>query len=297
MLRRFSNLLRSGTPNGWARLASRAVAIVLATSASICTCCAAPAGNALELEQLTWTELSAAIRGGKTTIIVPIGGTEQNGPDIALGKHNARVKVLAERIAGELGNALVAPVIAYVPEGRLDPPEQHMRFPGTITISEETFERLLESAARSFKLHGFRDIVLLGDHGGYQASERRVADRLNRDWINMSSRAYAVDEYYRAAAQEYPDELKKRGFTDAQIGTHAGLADASLTLALAPQLVRGERLAADVPSAALGEFGDPRRASADLGNVGADLIVTRTVTAIREALLRRPGATPHQGRQ
>ena len=124
------------------------------------------------LEDLTWTELRDEIAAGKTTIIVPIGGTEQNGPAMALGKHNRRVKLLSERIAIALGNALVAPVIAYVPEGALSPPSGHMRFPGTISVPEAAFETILESAARSFKLHGFKDIVFLGDHGGYQADEK-----------------------------------------------------------------------------------------------------------------------------
>ena len=68
-------------------------------------------------------------------------------------------------IARALGDALVAPVIAYVPEGAIAPPTGHMRFPGTITTPEDAFEKVLESAARSFKAHGFRAIVLLGDHG------------------------------------------------------------------------------------------------------------------------------------
>src|SRR5947208_12952064 len=135
------------------------------------------------IEDFTWTELATALNAGKTTIIVPIGGTEQNGPHMVLGKHNVRVKVLAERIALALGNALVAPVIAYVPEGTIDPPTAHMRFPGTITVPDDVFEKTLEYAARSFKLHGFRDIVFLGDHGGYQKDEAVVADRLNREWV------------------------------------------------------------------------------------------------------------------
>src|SRR6201982_2462086 len=89
------------------------------------------------LEELTWTELRDQIRSGKTTIIVPIGGTEQNGPHMALGKHNLRARHLSEKIARALGNALVAPVIAYVPEGTIEPPTAHMRFPGTITVPEE----------------------------------------------------------------------------------------------------------------------------------------------------------------
>src|SRR6266436_9098101 len=94
----------------------------------------AHAAETVFLEELTWTELRDQIRSGKTTIIVPIGGTEQNGPHMVLGKHNVRVKVLAEKIARALNNALVAPVIAYVPEGSVNPPSAHMRFPGTITV-------------------------------------------------------------------------------------------------------------------------------------------------------------------
>src|SRR5947208_12746054 len=97
------------------------------------------------IEDVTWTELATALNAGKTTIIVPIGGTEQNGPHMVLGKHNVRVKILAERIARALGNALVAPVIAYVPEGSTDPPSGHMRFAGTISVPERAFESVLEA--------------------------------------------------------------------------------------------------------------------------------------------------------
>src|SRR5438132_4828804 len=108
------------------------------------------ASDTVFLEELTWTELRDLIRAGKTTIIIPIGGTEQNGPQMALGKHNVRVKALSAKIAMALGNALVAPVIAYVPEGNVSPPTKHMRFPGTITVSDEVFAKVIEFAARSF---------------------------------------------------------------------------------------------------------------------------------------------------
>src|SRR5271169_2991918 len=94
---------------------------------------AARAADTVFLEELTWTELRDDIRAGMTTIIVPIGGTEQNGSHMALGKHNVRVRVLSERIARTLGDALVAPVIAYVWEGSYSPPTGHMDFPGTIS--------------------------------------------------------------------------------------------------------------------------------------------------------------------
>src|SRR5437762_5693170 len=160
------------------------------------------------LEEVTWTELRDLIRSGKTTIILPVGGTEQNGPHMTLGKHNVRVKALSEQIARALGNAVVAPVIAYVPEGGLSPTTGHMRFPGTITVPDETFQKVLEYAARSFKLHGFRDIVLLGDHGGTQADQKAVAGRLNREWAAAPARVHAIEDYYRAADVEFPRLLK-----------------------------------------------------------------------------------------
>ncbi|MBI3574533.1 MAG: creatininase family protein [Gammaproteobacteria bacterium] len=237
------------------------------------------------LEELTWTELQDLVRSGKTTVIVPIGGTEQNGPHIALGKHNVRVKALSEKIALALGDALVAPVLAYVPEGRLQPPTAHMRFPGTITVPGETFEKVLEYAARSFKLHGFRDIVFLGDHGDYQANAKVVAERLNREWAATPVRAHAVEEYYRVAQTEYVQALKRRGYPDEEIGAHAGLADTSLMLALDPRQVRMDRLQSGTKPD--GVHGDPRRSSAELGQLGVDIVVARTVTAIRKVAVRR----------
>ena len=237
------------------------------------------------LDELTWSELRRQITDGKTTIVVPIGGTEQNGPHMVLGKHNVRVRSLSEKIARTLGNALVAPVIAYVPEGTVQPATGHMRFPGTITISGTTFEQLLESAARSFKTHGFRDIVFLGDHGGYQSSEKAVADRLDREWRNTPVRVHAVIEYYRAADTGFAKELRSRGYTDAEIGTHAGLADTSLALAIDPRLVRTDQLMSK-PEAATGAYGDPRRATAELGQLGVDAIVAQTVAAIQSATAR-----------
>jgi len=231
------------------------------------------------LEELTWTELRDLIRSGATTIIIPIGGTEQNGPYMALGKHNLRVRVLSEKIARSLGNALVAPVIAYVPEGSINPPTAHMRFPGTITVPEDAFEKILESAARSFQHAGFRDIVFLGDHGGYQRDEKAVAERLDREWSATPVRAHAIEEYYRASEDGFAQLLKSKGYSEEEIGTHAGLADTSLTLAVAPRLVRTDRL-----QPGEGVHGDPRRSSAELGQLGVDLIVTRTVDAVRKAV-------------
>ncbi len=261
-------------------------AAVLCLLALIATPAFAEPPDTVFLEELTWTELRALIQAGKTTIILPIGGTEQNGPHIALGKHNARVKALAERIARALGDALVAPVIAYVPEGGLNPATGHMRFPGTITVPHDVFRRVLESAARSFRLHGFRDIVFLGDHGSTQTGEKAVAVRLNREWQATLARAHAIEEYYRAATVGFRELLKTRGYRSEELGEHAALPDTSLTLALEPRLVR-PLPAGQAPGAGSGVDGDPQRASSDLGRLGVDLIVTRTVAAIKESINRR----------
>lgn len=268
---------------GWALLALGAEPARAAPGASPTT---------LYLEELTWTELRDRIGAGASTILVPIGGTEQNGPHMALGKHNVRVRALAGRIAATLGNALVAPVLAYVPEGSIDPPAAHMRFSGTISIDGPTFEAVLESAARSFRRHGFGDVVFLGDHGGTQTSQQRVADKLNREWsgrgVARSCRVHALPEYYRAAQGAFAEALAARGFGKDEIGSHAGLADTALAMAIDPGLVRVDRLQQAAKAGEReGVHGDPRRASAELGQLGVERIVELTVAAIRQRTAAR----------
>jgi creatinine amidohydrolase len=219
------------------------------------------------LEDLTWREARAAIDAGKRTILVPIGGTEQNGPHMVLGKHNVRVRELAQAIARELGNALVAPVLAYVPEGPIDPPGGHMKLTGTIANDVAAFEKTLESAARSFRRHGFRDVVLLGDHGGYRASLDRVAAKLNREWARSGERVHPLPEYYR----ELP---------------HAGRDDTSLTLTVAGgALVRNAEATASAKGQGAAE--DPSGATLEAGIAIRQSIIARSVEAIMKATARR----------
>jgi len=240
------------------------------------------AGGSVFIEDLTWTELRDQVAAGKTIAIVPIGGTEQNGPHMAIGKHNLRVKLLAGKIAAALGTALVAPVLSYVPEGEVTHPSGHLRFPGTITIPEDTFEKTIEYAARSLQLHGFRDIVFLGDHGSTQTGEEAVARRLNREWAAKPARAHAIPEYYRTSESGFAHLLESRGYAASEVGTHAGLADTALMMALDPALVRSERL-----KPGEGVNGDPRRATSELGALGVALVVDETVAAIKQAVTRQ----------
>ncbi len=241
------------------------------------------------LEELTSTEVRALVAAGSTTVLIPIGGTEQNGPHMALGKHNVRVKFLAGQIAMRLGNAVVAPVLGYVPEGAIFPPVAHMRFQGTISIPDATFENLLEATAKSFKQHGFRDVVFLGDHGGYQKNEVRAAGKVNKAWAaDPQTRAHALTVFYEAAQAPYIQVLRSKGYSDAEIGTHAGLADTSLMLAIDKSLVRMDMLVEGAKSSpADGVYGDPRKSSAELGQIGVQIVVDKSVRGIQEAIQRR----------
>jgi creatinine amidohydrolase/Fe(II)-dependent formamide hydrolase-like protein len=252
---------------------------------------AAPASGSVMLEELTSTELRSRIDHGATTVLVPIGGVEQSGPYIALGKHNVRAGLLARQIAQKLGNTMVAPVVSYVPEGAISPPAGHMRFAGTISIPPAAFEAVLEGAAASLRQHGFRDIIFLGDHGGYQKNEQNVANKLNRAWgktpAAKDARAYALLDYYDITQSAYIAELQKRGHSSAEIGLHAGLADAALMLATEPSLVRSEAMAhGPKPGVADGVRGDATRATAELGQIGIKLQVDTSVAAIKQLLQR-----------
>lgn len=242
------------------------------------------APSSVYLQDLTSPEVRDALRDGTRLVIIPVGGTEQSGPHLTLGKHNQRVHALAGRIAATLGHALVAPVVSYVPEGSVNPPTGHMRFAGTISIPDDAFRGLLEGAARSLAQHGFTDIVLIGDHGDYQGQLKIVADRLNREWKGRPVHAHYIAEYYAAAQSSYARLLREHGLDDAQIGLHAGAADTALQLAVDPSMVRSDKMPVNAAEAhALGVTGDPRRANAELGKLGTDLIVQQTVAAIRRA--------------
>ena len=229
----------------------------------------------------TWTEIDRAVQAGVDTIIIPVGGTEQSGPYMAVGKHNVRAQVLADEIARQAGHTLVAPVVAYVPEGSTDPRTSHMRFAGTISVPAAVFEGLLRGAAESFRVQGFRKIILLGDHGGYQASMAHVAQDLNKRWKGQAA-VLDLRDYYEVIPHQYADVLKAQGHA-AEVGLHAELSDTSLMLAVDPSLVRQEALrTAPKPGAADGVYGgDPRQATAALGRIGTEMQIRTAVTALQ----------------
>ena len=239
---------------------------------------ATEAGPTVFIEEMTWTEIREAIDDGTTTVILPTAGTEQNGPHMVMGKHKYIVEEASKRIAERLGNALVAPVVTYVPEGEVDPPSGHMRMAGTITLPNEFFMKLVEYAARSFRAHGFTDIVFIGDSGGNQRGMEQVAGELNAEWGGQGARVHFVGDYY--ANNGYVEWLQEQGETEEDIGTHAGITDTSLMLYVAPQHIRTDQLAPGGGFEGSGVRGNPTRARAEYGEMGMEL---RVEAAVRQA--------------
>ena len=195
------------------------------------------------IEELTWMEVRDALRGGKTTVIVATGGVEQNGPYLATGKHNYVLRATTEAIARKLGNALVAPIVVFVPEGDIDPPSLHMKYPGTISLTEETYRRLLTDICASLRVHGFRDIVLLGDSGGNQEGMKDVAARLNEQWSGSATRVHFLKEYYDYG--RLAKWLESQGIVQKDEGYHDDFAMTAQMMAVDPTTVRmTQRMAA-----------------------------------------------------
>lgn len=188
------------------------------------------------LEEMTWMEIRDALAAGKRTVIVPTGGVEQNGPYLATGKHNYILRATTQAIARRLGNALVAPIVAFVPEGDIDPPTGHMRYPGTISVSEATFEALLTDICASLRAHGFTHIVLLGDSQGNQAGMQQVSRELTARWANDAARVHYIPEYYNY--DQVDAWLEQGGIHQVSEGLHDDFAVTAMLMTVDPNLVR-----------------------------------------------------------
>ncbi len=238
----------------------------------------APLPNTLQIADMTWVEVRSALQRGYTTVIVPSGGIEQNGPHMVLGKHDYIVGWSANAIAKELGQTLVAPVIPYVPEGAYDPPTGHLRFSGTIGISEDAYAGLLEGIARSLKAGGFKTICLIADHAGSLKAQSDVAKRLTQEWAQQGVRVVDVSDYYADAAETA--YLKSQGESEDAIGQHAGIADTSELMSIRPEGVDLARFA-DLPIATepTGVSGNPMKATVERGRT---LLNIKILAAIRQ---------------
>ena len=259
------------------------IALVSVTTPAFAQAPSLPQPDSVFLEELTWIEVRDAIAAGKTTIIIPTGGTEQNGPHIVLGKHNYLVKYKAGEIARQLGNALVAPVVAYVPEGNVDPPTGHMRYAGTITTPQDVFVKVLEYAARSFKQHGFVDVVLIGDSGGNQEGQRIVAAALNKEWAATQARVHHITAYYPGRGDDW---VVSQGVSADEVGTHAGTHDTASLMYINPSMLRFDKFVVGKAGDGQGHVGNPAKATALFGRRILEMQIQDATAQIRDLRVR-----------
>ncbi len=246
--------------------------------------------NSVWIEELTWMEVRDAIREGTTTAIIPTGGMEQNGPYLAIGKHNYVLQGACERIARKLGNALCAPIIKLVPEGSIDEPSGHMRYPGTISLRQETFEAVLADVGASLRAHGFEHIIYIGDSGGNQRGMAAVAAALNERWGEPI--AHHIPVYYDKAAVVRWMEEALGIVQPTDDGIHDNYIITSEIILTDPTMVRYEQRVAAGLATINGLSIEPMEETLAMGEKLLGYRVDRTVEAIRAAIAA--ATTPEQ---
>jgi creatinine amidohydrolase len=235
------------------------------------------------IDELTWEETRDAMKAGKTTVIIPTGGTEKNGYHMTLGKHNVIVTHSANLMARKMKNVLVAPTIQYVPEGNPD-----RSGPGVISLPSPAYDQLLDAAARSLKAHGFKEIIFIGDSGGNQAGIRAVADALNKEWAGSEYKVFPLTDYYEGGRDHYRAWLEAAfGYDDQTVGSHAGISDTSQLLHVRPTAVRKDQIKPWGGPQDSGVSGDPAKATAEIGRMGIEFKVNAAISQYRQ--LKAPG--------
>ena len=149
-------------------------------------------------EDLTFDEIRDAIGGGSKNVIIAVGGAEDGGAQIVVGRPSDVITDTADRIARAVGDTLVAPVIPYAPGGLLPLRE------------ESSFTELLESAANSAKGSGFENIFFIGESAGSQQALAAVAERLDAAWKGDGVRVVHVSDYFVKARTAQEMYLAKR---------------------------------------------------------------------------------------
>jgi creatinine amidohydrolase/Fe(II)-dependent formamide hydrolase-like protein len=248
---------------------------------------------------MTWPEVKAALAAGKTTALFYTGGTEQRGPQNVNGGHNLMAKATVKQIALKLGNAIAMPVLPYTPN------EASAELPGTIGLTDDLLGAILERISEQAIVTGFKNIILMGDHGGGQPKVySAVARKLDEKYASNGIHVYYCDEVYEKANNDFSNWLVAHGYPRS---LHAGIPDTSEMLYLggATGWVRKEQIreavgdpvldpgqhALDSQSAANalphrnnGIKGDARRSTAELGKMVFDRKVEYAVKQIQEFL-------------
>jgi creatinine amidohydrolase/Fe(II)-dependent formamide hydrolase-like protein len=236
--------------------------------------------NRVEFELMTWPELKHAIHEeGKTTVLLFNGGTEQRGPQGVAGAHNLVGRELAREIAVKLGNAIVAPVLPYSVNNA------SAELPGTIGLTGPIFAAVNERVAEQLIVNGFRNVVLMGDHGGGQRELEEVAKKLDAKYASQGVRVVYCGDVYAKAGTEFNKWLNAH---DLPVGSHASIKDTSELWYLGGDKgwIRKDQVPNAVGDASHknGISGDARKASPEIGKVVSDMKVDYAVAQIRQLL-------------
>ncbi len=235
------------------------------------------------IEAMTSRELATRVAAGANTVLIFSGGTEASGPHLALGKHNYRVYRYATQIADSLGNTLVAPVLPFAPNSPV-----LEQYPGTISLTDQTFSDVNEQLVQSMAASGFRYIVLMSDHFNSQRPLKKLAARLDSALSKKGVRVFFSSDGYAKARAEIEADISRKGHVP---GGHGGLWDTAETWAVLPAAVRRAYLAAgdtthlgNGPLDAAGVSGDPCPATPEQGKQFGQLRVKLAVQEIRQWL-------------
>jgi creatinine amidohydrolase/Fe(II)-dependent formamide hydrolase-like protein len=273
-------------------LLSAAIALSLNVAAFAATPAAperSSGAQSVYIEDLTWPEVKAAIAAGKTTAIIYAGSTEQNGPHLALGKHNFIAHYAAGEIAKKLGNALVYPTMPFAPTGSRELRTDHMRFAGSVSIDTETFQAVMRQVAQSALAAGFKNVFLMGDHGGNQDGLRAAAKDLeDPDYkLDETAHVYYVPDLYYKEKEQMKAYLAEHGIP---YDAHAATDDTSEVMFLdEKRWIRRDKLAPSTAKeqATTGVDGDPTKATPELGKMFIGWKIEDAVNQIHELLAQK----------
>jgi creatinine amidohydrolase len=182
-----------------------------------------PNTASVDFEMMTWPEVKQALEQGKTTALIYNGGTEQRGPQNVNGGHTLMGHATVLAIAAKLGNAIAAPVMPFSVNNA------NPALPGTIGLTGPLFASLNEQVAEQMIKNGFKNVVLMGDHGGGQKELGEVAEKLDKKYSAQGIRVIFCDEVYQKAQGDFDKWLAANGYPSS---SHAGIPDTSEMLYL-----------------------------------------------------------------
>jgi creatinine amidohydrolase len=232
----------------------------------------------VEFELMTWKEIKQATQEGKIAIIYN-GGVEQRGPQNVTGGHNLMGRATARAIALKLGNAIVAPIMPITVN------EANADLPGTIGLTGPIFAELNERVAEQLIKDGFKNVFLMGDHGGGQKELGEVAKKLNDKYSPQGIHVFFCGDMYAGAQGDYIKWLKANGYPE-DAGSHAATMDTSEMLYLGGDKgwVRKELIPTAAKDPKNGIFGDARPSTPELGKRIFDMKVDYAVRQVRAYL-------------